>query len=64
VQSGALRATINNVQLIELNTVRPLLPHTLDQVFHFSSTNVLTWDRCYDYFKYFRRKILRKNWRF
>jgi hypothetical protein len=32
VQSGALRATINNVQLIELNTVRPLLPHTLDQV--------------------------------
>ena len=32
VQSGALRATINNVQLIELNTIRPLLPHTLDQV--------------------------------
>ena len=33
VQSGALRATINNVQLIELNTVRPLLPHTLDQIY-------------------------------
>lgn len=32
VQSGALRATINNVQLIELNTMRPLLPHALDQV--------------------------------
>ncbi len=32
VQSGALRATINNVQLIELNTVRPLLPHALDHV--------------------------------
>jgi hypothetical protein len=23
-----------------------------------------TWDRCYDFLKYFRRKIRRKNWRF
>ena len=32
IQSGALRATLNHVQLIELNTVRPLLPHALDQI--------------------------------
>jgi len=32
VLSGSLRATLNNVQLIELNSVRPLLPHTLDQI--------------------------------
>jgi hypothetical protein len=23
-----------------------------------------SWDRCYDFYKYFRRKIQRKNWRF
>jgi hypothetical protein len=23
-----------------------------------------TWDRCYDFLKYFRQKIQRKNWRF
>jgi len=32
VLSGSLRATLNHVQLIELNSVRPLLPHTLDQI--------------------------------
>ena len=32
VLSGSLRATLNNVQLIELNSIRPLLPHTLDQI--------------------------------
>lgn len=32
VLSGSLRATLNNVQLIELNGVRPLLPHTMDHI--------------------------------
>ncbi len=32
VQSGSLRATLNNVHAIELNQIRPLLPHTLDQI--------------------------------
>ena len=32
VQSGALRATLNNVHTIELNSVRPLLTHALDQI--------------------------------
>ena len=32
VQSGSLRATLNNVHAIELNSVRPLLTHTLDQI--------------------------------
>ena len=32
VQSGALRATLNYVHAIELNSVRPLLTHTLDQI--------------------------------
>ena len=32
VQSGALRATLNNVQTIEMNSVRPLLTHALDQI--------------------------------
>ena len=31
VQSGALRATLNHVHAIELNSIRPLLTHTLDQ---------------------------------
>merc|ERR1719211_195291 len=33
VQSGSLRATLDNVQLIEINTIRPLLPQTLDQIY-------------------------------
>ena len=32
VQSGALRATLNHVHTIELNSVRPLLTHALDQI--------------------------------
>ena len=32
IRSEALRATVNHVQVIELNTIRPLLPQTLDQV--------------------------------
>ena len=32
MQSGALRATLNHVHAIELNSVRPLLTHTLDQI--------------------------------
>ena len=32
VQSGALRATLNHVHAIELNSIRPLLTHTLDQI--------------------------------
>ena len=32
VQSGSLRATLDNVQLIELNSIRPLLPLTLDHI--------------------------------
>ena len=27
-----LRATLNNVQTIEMNSIRPLLTHTLDQI--------------------------------
>ena len=33
VQSGALRATLNHVHTLELNSVRPLLTHTLDQIY-------------------------------
>merc|ERR1719211_643889 len=32
VQSGSLRATLNHIQLIELNSIRPLLPQTLDHI--------------------------------
>ena len=32
VQSGSLRATLDHVQLIEINTIRPLLPLTLDHI--------------------------------
>ena len=32
VQSGSLRATLDNVQLIEINNIRPLLPLTLDHI--------------------------------
>jgi len=40
VLSGSLRATLNNVQLIELNSVRPLLPHTLDQILRLEMAGV------------------------
>ena len=30
--SGSLRATLDHVQLIEINTIRPLLPLTLDHI--------------------------------
>jgi hypothetical protein len=32
VQSGSMRATLDHVQLIELNSIRPLLPQTLDHI--------------------------------
>ena len=32
VQSGSLRATLDHVQLIEINNIRPLLPLTLDHI--------------------------------
>merc|ERR1712226_1064606 len=32
IQSGNLQARLNNLQLIELNTARPLLPHAFDQI--------------------------------
>ena len=32
VMSGSLRATLDHVQLIEINTIRPLLPLTLDHI--------------------------------
>ena len=32
VKSEALRATLNNVHAIEMNSVRPLLTHSLDQI--------------------------------
>ena len=32
VGSGALRATLDHVQLIEINNIRPLLPLTLDHI--------------------------------
>ena len=31
-QSGELHAKLNHLQLIELNNVRPLLPHAFDQI--------------------------------
>jgi hypothetical protein len=32
LQGEYLHAKINHLQLIELNTVRPLLPHAFDQI--------------------------------
>jgi len=32
IESGLLQAKLNNLQLIELNNVRPLLPHAFDQI--------------------------------
>ena len=32
IQSGELHAKLNHAQLIELNNVRPLLPHAFDQI--------------------------------
>lgn len=32
IQGGFLTAQLNHLQLIELNTVRPLLPHAFDQI--------------------------------
>jgi len=32
IESGLLQAKLNNAQLIELNNVRPLLPHAFDQL--------------------------------
>jgi len=35
VQSGLPHAKLDHLQLIELNSVRPLLPNTLDHLRHF-----------------------------
>ena len=32
IQGGFLQAKLNHLQLIELNNVRPLLPHAFDQI--------------------------------
>ena len=32
IQGGFQQAKLNHLQLIELNTMRPLLPHTFDQI--------------------------------
>ena len=39
VKSEALRATLNNVHAIEMNSVRPLLTHSLDQIHRLGRLN-------------------------
>jgi hypothetical protein len=39
IQSGLAHAKLDHLQLIELNSVRPLLPHTMDRILELEKAN-------------------------
>lgn len=42
LKSGGTHAELNHLTLMEINTVRPFLPHALDQLFRFRQASLST----------------------